>query len=184
MNISVVILCISFGMFLNLLLIFNKSVVQLYTKDFNFGIFLLNNISSIGIILLLLFVKWYISINYLLVEIHVEGKIEKQDYLSNLEDKIENNVPKLKKKIIGYGIIGIIFHIFNFFIFNSYCEIYPIFSIKLLINIAVSIFISLVIILIFCLIRVTLKKIFGKDFIILNRIYQYLNIFDNEIKIY
>ena len=184
MNISVVILCISFGMFLNLLLIFNKSVVQLYTKDFNFGIFLLNNISSIGIILLLLFVKWYISINYLLVEIHVEGKIEKQDYLSNLEDKIENNVPKLKKKIIGYGIIGIIFHIFNFFIFNSYCKIYPIFSIKLLINIAVSIFISLVIILIFCLIRVILKKIFGKDFIILNRIYQYLNIFDNEIKIY
>ena len=177
-NISVVLLCISFCIFLNILLIFNRSMVQLYTKDFRLTSFCLNNfIPCIGIICPLLFIRWYISIKNLLDKIYNIKDINKQNDLFEYQEIIRNDINKFKTKVKIYGIIGILFHIFNIFLFTSYCGIYPNSVIKLIINIVISIAFSILIILLFCLIRWILQ---AKNYNIINWIYQNLNIFYKE----
>ena len=156
-RISFLIIWLSLYICFNILLAFNMSIINLYI-DFKFDNFLIN------IFIIPCFVN-LISISFKKL---LSQKTLLYDYLKeviNKKSKSPNfDVNKcIMCKYIIYGIIGLLFLIFNLILVTSFCGIYPNSSNKLGINVIFSILGSSIFTLLFYAIGALSRKLFCLD---------------------
>ena len=170
LRISILILCFSFYVCLNVFLAFNMSMVQVYI-NFNLGYCILNIFIPCLLCVPMILIRKFMSQKELLckIAIYKEKKINKsqkdknskKEEIKNSEDKERNEIIKeidnYKKSIYIYGISGILFLIFNWILVTSFCGIYPNSIGSLTLNTFISMIGEFVISAIFYLIGSTLR---------------------------
>ena len=152
-RISFLIIWLSLYICFNILLAYNMSNINVYI-DFKIGNFLIN-IIVIPCIVNLLSISFKKLLSY---------KTLLYDYLKGVNDKKSKSpIIKIHKciicKYIIYGIIGLLFLIFNLILVTSFCGIYPNSSNKLGINVIFSILGSSIFTLLFYAIGACSKKL-------------------------
>jgi hypothetical protein len=194
---TILILCISFYICLNVFLVFNMSMVKVYT-NFKFGYCSLNIFIPCIVSLPIIIIKKFMSMKELFYRAlqYQKNKINKTAISNNKNNKdtkeeeiikeIEIYQKYFEKATYIYGAFGIIFFVFNCVLLTSFCGIYPNSVSKLAINTIVSIIGSSVIIIIFYLIGVIIRYFSLKNedemLYIISRIFNPLNLSCNDIK--
>ena len=179
-RVSLIILFISFYLCLNTFLLYEMPMVQLFTGGCTFGNLILNIfITSLVVNILMIIIKKYMSTKEMFfneLNIKIEKNISIQENIQEkpnnefqnesinneiphqLSDKINRFVRTMKKRIRIYGVIGVLFLIFNCILVTSFCGVYSNSVGELFLNTFVSMILSSIIIrILFFLIGVILR---------------------------
>ena len=155
-------------------------MVKLFSGNFKFGNFILNTfIITLFTSIIMIIIKKYMTNKEFIHKL----VIEYEKYINNKDSNVDNNfnevnneekcknpeesheinnkttiyAKKMKIKILIYGIIGILFLIFNCILVTSFCGIYSNSDDELFLNTFVSIIISTIVRILFFLIGVILR---------------------------
>ena len=205
---SFIILFISLYLCLNTFLLYEMPMVKLFTGGCTFGNLVLNIfVTSIVVNVLMIIIKKYMStkelIYELIIQIELSIKIKENiqegpenEYQTksvnselghNLSDKTIRYRKTWRKRILIYGVIGVLFLIFNCILVTSFCGIYPNSVGELILNTFVSMILSSIIIrILFFLIGVILRyysfKINSEIMYNISRLFNPLNLSMEEFE--
>ena len=156
---SILIIFINLHLCLNTFFLTEMPQVKLYLGSFTFGNFLRNIfILCLIINILIIVIKKYITSRAFIYELNIEK--EKiyihnndnksnidflNDYLIRIKKEIDNHKIIMKTRAIIYGILGIIFLIFNCILVTSFCGVYSNSVGGLILNSLMSILLSSII---------------------------------------
>ena len=177
---SFIILFISFYLCLNTLLLYEMPMVKLFVGGCTFGNLILNIfLTSLIVNVLMIIIKKYMSIKEFIYELNIEkeknikineniqdspsdNEYQTKSVNSELPHELYNKTLKyeqtFRKRILIYGIIGVLFLIFNCILVTSFCGVYSNSVGELILNTFVSMILSSIIIrILFFLIGVILR---------------------------
>ena len=167
---TILLLCISFYICLNVFLVFNMDMVKVYT-DFKVGCFSLNIFIPCLVSVPVIIIKKYMSMKELfyrvleIIKLKIKRQVKRsvknkslQTEIQEMEQEINKYSTYIVKASYIYGTVGLIFLIINCLLVTSFCGIYPNSVSKLTVNTVVSIIGSCFLISIFYLIGVILRR--------------------------
>ena len=177
---SFIILFISFYLCLNTFLLYEMPMVKLFVGGCTFGNLILNIfLTSLIVNILMIIIKKYMSIKEFIYELNIEkeknikineniqdspsdNEYQTKSVNSELPHELYNKTLKyektFRKRILIYGIIGVLFLIFNCILVTSFCGVYSNSVGELILNTFISMILSSILIrILFFLIGVILR---------------------------
>ena len=168
---SLIILFISLYLCLNTFLLYEMSMVKLYTGSCTFGNFILNIfITSFIVSVIMIIIKKYMTLKDFLYDLSLKAEkihkkksnqIQNASINSDGEHKLTTQNIRYNKKMVWririFGLISILFLIFNCILVTSFCGVFSNSDDELFLNTFMSILLSTIIRAIFFLIGAILR---------------------------
>ena len=168
---SLIILFISLYLCLNTFLLYKMSMVKLYTGSCTFGNFILNIfITSFIVSVIMIIIKKYMTLKDFLYDLSLKAEkihkkksnqIQNASINSDGEHKLTTQNIRYNKKMVWririFGLISILFLIFNCILVTSFCGVFSNSDDELFLNTFMSILLSTIIRAIFFLIGAILR---------------------------